>query len=339
MSITTPMRRMYDVSPVSTPLSMILALKPGQREGRRRLHGLQHDDQRDQPLVGAEVGLQQAAQHGRASLLTPCRNSAAICSGGQQLARDHRVAGRHRQGGEPARRGGRLDGDLGAVGGEHGDQPGSVGERAAAVEARPDAGHQPGDVERAALQDPHGVGDGVLQRGVDVDGAPAPARRPWDRWRASTTAAISSSLSAKTRKIVPSAMPAASAIWRVVTISPCSSSSGSIASMIIARRSSGGRDSARRPRGARRSLRPDGRGHGRRGYVSAGSLTASETDRVPADYRRRPGREPAAPAVRHAAADVRRHPQRARQGAPQGRRRDDATALAGCAGRGGTTGR
>ena len=44
----------------------------------------------------------------------------------------------------------------------------------------------------------------------------------------STTASISASLVAKTRKIVPSAMPAASAIWRVLTSRPHCSSSGSV---------------------------------------------------------------------------------------------------------------
>ncbi len=45
--------------------------------------------------------------------------------------------------------------------------------------------------------------------------------------------------------MVPSAIPAASAIWRVVTISPCSSSSGTVAATIIERRSSGGMAGAR----------------------------------------------------------------------------------------------
>ena len=50
---------------------------------------------------------------------------------------------------------------------------------------------------------------------------------------------MTSSLSAKARKMVPSAMPAASAIWRDVTRSPCSRISGRAASTIDARRSSG----------------------------------------------------------------------------------------------------
>ena len=62
---------------------------------------------------------------------------------------------------------------------------------------------------------------------------------------ASTTAAISDSLSGKTRKIVPSAMPAASAIWRVVSAAPWASSSGRVASTMRARRSSGGSAAAR----------------------------------------------------------------------------------------------
>ena len=62
---------------------------------------------------------------------------------------------------------------------------------------------------------------------------------------ASITAAMTSSLSAKARKMVPSAIPAASAIWRLVTRSPCSISSGSVAATIIERRSSGGSAVAR----------------------------------------------------------------------------------------------
>ena len=59
------------------------------------------------------------------------------------------------------------------------------------------------------------------------------------------TASMSASLLAKTRKMVPSAIPAASAMSWVVTISPCSSSSGNVAAMIIERRSSAGRAAAR----------------------------------------------------------------------------------------------
>ena len=55
----------------------------------------------------------------------------------------------------------------------------------------------------------------------------------------STAASMSDSLSGKTRKIVPSAMPAASAIWRVVTPAPCSISSGMVADTMAARRSTG----------------------------------------------------------------------------------------------------
>ena len=60
-----------------------------------------------------------------------------------------------------------------------------------------------------------------------------------------TTVSISSSLVAKTRKIVPSAMPAASAICRVLTSRPHCCSSGSVAARIAARRSSAGRGVAR----------------------------------------------------------------------------------------------
>ena len=60
-----------------------------------------------------------------------------------------------------------------------------------------------------------------------------------------TAALITASLSGKTRKIVPSAMPAASAISRVVTAAPWSQTSGTAAATMAARRSSGGRGAAR----------------------------------------------------------------------------------------------
>ena len=64
------------------------------------------------------------------------------------------------------------------------------------------------------------------------------------------TASMSASLPANTRKMVPSAIPAASAMSWVVTISPCSRSRGRVAAMIIERRSSAGRAVARRGRTA-----------------------------------------------------------------------------------------
>ena len=75
----------------------------------------------------------------------------------------------------------------------------------------------------------------VGQRPVQGGRGRVPRRRP---------PAISASLSGNARKIVPSAMPTASAIWRVVTISPCSTSRARVARTMTARRSSGG---GRRP--------------------------------------------------------------------------------------------
>ena len=83
---------------------------------------------------------------------------------------------------------------------------------------------------------------------------------------ASTTAAISDSLSGKTRKIVPSAIPAASAIWRVVIAVPWASRSGSVASTMRARRSSGGRAARARPGGL------EGAGGGADGVHGGGAL-------------------------------------------------------------------
>ena len=76
------------------------------------------------------------------------------------------------------------------------------------------------------------------------DSTPASAAwrsaRPVAGLTTSSAAAISSAgLSGKTRKMVPSAIPAASAICRVVTSSPFASSSGTTASTMARRRSSG----------------------------------------------------------------------------------------------------
>lgn len=54
-----------------------------------------------------------------------------------------------------------------------------------------------------------------------------------------TVASMRSSLLSKTRKIVPSAMPAALAISLVLTMRPFSRSNGIVTAMIEARRSSG----------------------------------------------------------------------------------------------------
>ncbi len=72
-----------------------------------------------------------------------------------------------------------------------------------------------------------------------------PGRRSmaWMTWvgsqACSTAAQMSADLSANTRKIVPSATPAASAITRVLTSTPCSASRGSVAAISALRRSSG----------------------------------------------------------------------------------------------------
>ena len=72
-------------------------------------------------------------------------------------------------------------------------------------------------VDQAALHDRDRLGEPVLEREVAVDGGQGRARSAPGRRPRSTAASTSASLSGKTRKIVPSAMPAASAIWRVVT--------------------------------------------------------------------------------------------------------------------------
>lgn len=60
-----------------------------------------------------------------------------------------------------------------------------------------------------------------------------------------TAAPTSSSLVAKTLKIVPSATPAACAICRVLTSVPWARTSDRVEAMSAARRSSGGRGDAR----------------------------------------------------------------------------------------------
>jgi hypothetical protein len=60
---------------------------------------------------------------------------------------------------------------------------------------------------------------------------------------------MSDSLPGNTRKIVPSAILAAEAIWRVVTEAPYSARRGVAAAMIAARRCSGGSAVARRDGG------------------------------------------------------------------------------------------
>ena len=81
--------------------------------------------------------------------------------------------------------------------------------------------------------------------GLEASRAPSRSSTGEGSTACSITAAITASLSSKTRKMVPSAIPAASAICRVVTISACSSSSGRVAAMMAERRSSGGRALAR----------------------------------------------------------------------------------------------
>ena len=64
--------------------------------------------------------------------------------------------------------------------------------------------------------------------------------KPWGSKASASASSKISSLLAKTRKIVPSAIPAASAICLVVVSLPCSSSNGSTASTMARLRSSGG---------------------------------------------------------------------------------------------------
>ena len=106
-------------------------------------------------------------------------------------------------------------------------------------------GHEAPDVGDAALDEDDGQGQAVLEGQVGADGGDGPLNGAGSM-AAASTAASRASLSPKALKMVPSETPAAVASWREVTAAPCSISSGRTASMMAARRSSGGRGAARR---------------------------------------------------------------------------------------------
>ena len=164
-----------------------------------------------------------------------------------RLAGQHRVRRRQRERAQQPSRDDRLDRDASRCASNRRTSASlsAIGRRVHLVEARADARHQPPDVDDALLED-HDRGDEpVFELELLGDRRPTRLRAAPGRARPRPRRAMTSSLSAKTRKIVPSAMPAASAICRLVTRSPCSSSSGSVAATIIDRRSSGGNAAAR----------------------------------------------------------------------------------------------
>jgi len=119
------------------------------------------------------------------------------------------VCGRERERAEQPGRDDRLDRDPRPVRLEHADERAAVGHWPARglVELRTDARHDPPDVDDAHLHDQDRGGKGRFEGepGGDVgerrfEGLGSSA--------ASMTAAMTSSLSAKARKIVPSAIPA-----------------------------------------------------------------------------------------------------------------------------------
>lgn len=91
----------------------------------------------------------------------------------------------------------------------------------------------------ACFRKPDGQGLGNVDRVEFTD-------RVLGESASATQACSSASLSAKTRKIVPSPMPAARAIFAVVTAAPYSAISGIAVWMIISRRCSGDMAGARR---------------------------------------------------------------------------------------------
>ena len=95
------------------------------------------------------------------------------------------------------------------------------------------------DPAQPGLQHLDGRDHPGLQVEAPVDASSSSQVR-WTSKTSSSTASIRASLVENTRKIVPSATPAASAICRVLTSRPNFSSRGSVAAINAARRSSGG---------------------------------------------------------------------------------------------------
>ena len=181
-SMTAP--RGADVGGVAGQDALVDDVGVEGREGQRRrhLHALQHDEQEEVALVGAEVGAEEAGQHDG----PPAH---AVEEQRRDLLRRHRLLGHHRvargqrEGPEVAAGRDRVDRDLVAVRLEDGHEGGAVGHRAAhaVVEAGADARHEPPDLDGAALQDRDGLGEHALERRGRVELAERLLHRRRDR--------------------------------------------------------------------------------------------------------------------------------------------------------------
>ena len=163
---------------------------------------------------------------------------------------DHRMGERHGERPKQASGDDRLHADPVGMGGEDRRECRAVGHRAAdlVVTFRAEMRQQGPHVDHASLDQHRGLDELRLERQLAVDRPNALSNGPWSS-AASSVASSSSSLSAKTRKIVPSAMPAAHAICLVVIASPCSASKWAH-----------GFDDRRAPFLGRKRRRPFGRG-------------------------------------------------------------------------------
>ena len=256
------------MSPVATPLSMMSALRLGRyseamvatswstttagsgRPVRAAGGCAAGGSARRSPLGGGggAVGTVRGARR-------PSRRTATISPAVSGCAvGDHRVGPGEGQHVQPPRRFFRLVAQLRGVRLDERDDGGE--EPSASSVCRCPGGHR----GRSGRTPVRGRCAARRARGSPGGRAPAPPRRraPAGRpegaarrrppardqgggieERSPTRRRSSSSLVSKTRKIVPSATPAASAIWRVLTSAPLSSTSASVVATSMARRSSG----------------------------------------------------------------------------------------------------
>ena len=180
---------------------------------------------RSDAAVAAQVGAEEADQHGAPPVRMPSRNSETISSAGSGSSGDERrVAAGEGEAAQHLRGRGRVVAEV--VRGRA-----RTARRARAAPAWPVAPCCAASPRMPAADMSCQMCSTRRWRIVDGGGRAGPRAAAPGRWRpapprwggskaASTAASISASLSGKTRKIVPSAMPAASAIWRVVTVRP-----------------------------------------------------------------------------------------------------------------------
>ena len=236
---------------------MMLAFRAGQEQRRHRLHDLQREQDDQQPAVRAQVGADELDQHARTAATgprarMPSSRTETISSdvSGSPTMNDECVPG-EREAAQQVR----------GLRGRAAEAIGFTVEEVARARAAPTvaaSSHRRAGLQRVRMP--------CSGRGTRMRRVRAGRRRPRRRGprtgasrrsprcalstgagsrAASTIASRTSFLSAKTRKIVPSAIAAACAISRVVIAPPWSRKMGSAAATIAARRSSIGRAAAR----------------------------------------------------------------------------------------------